>query len=118
MLRLAECMQKMDIDQKQLALTIGVKPPSVSRWVNGQKQPTIEHLVDLANVFGVSVDYLVGNSETPQPGLNGIESKLLQDFRMLNKQGQEYILQTIYTACTSGIYKKPGNISGLESVTR
>ena len=36
-----------------------------SYWIHGRRQPTLEQYVDMASYFEVSLDYLVGLSDTP-----------------------------------------------------
>lgn len=46
--------------QKQVALTLHVSGPTVSEWESGRKTPSTENLIALAELFEVSVDYLIG----------------------------------------------------------
>ncbi len=49
--------------QKQLAEMLGITQPSYIRYENGTSEPTQENLVKLADIFGVSVDYLLGRDD-------------------------------------------------------
>ena len=46
--------------QEQLAEIVGVSPQAVSRWENGTSYPDITLLPVLANIFGITVDILLG----------------------------------------------------------
>ena len=48
------------ITQEQLADSIGISFQAVSKWENNQSCPDISVLPDLADVFGISVDELLG----------------------------------------------------------
>lgn len=48
---------------KELAEYLGVKQQSVSSWANGTTIPDTKHIVPIAEFFGVSCDYLLGNTE-------------------------------------------------------
>ena len=48
------------ISQIQLANKLGVTKQSVSNWENDNILPSIEMLVQIANFFKVSTDYLLG----------------------------------------------------------
>lgn len=48
--------------QAELAERLGVRQQHVSRWENGDIDPSPEMLVRIAQVFGVTVDYLLGLS--------------------------------------------------------
>ena len=65
--RFRECRENMRFSQKYVAVTIGVKPPQISKWESGTGGPSRENLKKLANLYGVSVDYLLGISDTPDP---------------------------------------------------
>ena len=93
--------------QKYVAISVGVAPSIVSRWESGLKTPSRESIIRLAELYGISVDYLLDRSDNESrlslDSLSLIEKQLLSDYRSLNKQGKEYILQTMAMAVT--IYK-------------
>ena len=100
--RLRECREKCGMTQKYVALSIGVSYPSVSQWETGVNTPTIENLIRLADLYGATVDYLVGRDvEAPsyQPRqYDRAEERLVESYRALTKQGQEYIRQQMAIA--------------------
>lgn len=55
--------RKLDWTQEQLAERLGVSFQSVSRWENGTSMPDIELIVTMAQVFGCTVDELLGVAE-------------------------------------------------------
>ncbi len=63
-LLLAENIKKYRISQsltqEQLADAVGVSPQAVSRWENSSSYPDITMLPGLANIFGISIDTLIG----------------------------------------------------------
>lgn len=50
--------------QEQLAESIGVTRSSIAQYESGEKEPTVQHLADLAIALGVSADYLLGMEDT------------------------------------------------------
>lgn len=60
--RIKEARLLAGYSQKAVALTLHVAAPSVSEWESGKKSPTTENLLKLADMFGVSTDYLLGRS--------------------------------------------------------
>lgn len=60
MLKINELRQSLGITQKQLADKIGVKNYIVANWEQGRTEPSVKDLIDLANFFECSVDYLLG----------------------------------------------------------
>lgn len=61
--RLMQLRKEKGFNQKYLATYMGVSQVSISNWERGFKEPNFQVLKDLANLFGVSCDYLLGVSE-------------------------------------------------------
>ena len=59
------CIQK-NIEQKELALLVGVSQPTVSDWFNNKKNPRGERLDKLSEVLGVPRSVILGY-ESEQP---------------------------------------------------
>ena len=70
--RLRECRQKANLSQKYVALSLGIAEPSVSNWERGKTRPSNENIAKLADLYGVSVDYLLGRTDDP----NNVSTKL------------------------------------------
>ena len=62
-MRLQEIRKSEKITQMQLADIIGVKANTISQYESGIREPNIRTLIDLADLFDVSVDYLIGRSD-------------------------------------------------------
>lgn len=65
MSRLRECRENAHLSQKYVAITLGIAPPSVANWERGKTNPTNENMIRLADLYGVSVDYLLGRTDNP-----------------------------------------------------
>lgn len=63
--RLRKHMEETKTTQRELAQAIGVRPQTVSLYVQGQSFPDVNGLAKIATYFGISSDYLIGNSEIP-----------------------------------------------------
>ena len=61
--RIKEAREKRGLTQKYVALSLGVKGPSVSAWESGKTFPSAENLAALAELYGVSIDYLMGKTD-------------------------------------------------------
>lgn len=55
-----ELREQHEMTQDDLASRLGVKYQSVSRWERGIAYPTMDNLVAMAEIFGVSTDYILG----------------------------------------------------------
>ena len=51
------------LSQEELAEKLYISRQAVSKWENGEATPDIDKLVQLAEIFGVSLDYLVLGKE-------------------------------------------------------
>nr|DAN80022.1 MAG TPA: repressor protein [Caudoviricetes sp.] len=59
---LARLMNEFNMDQKELANKTGLTQATISRYTLGKAIPTGENLGIIADVFDVSVDYLLGRT--------------------------------------------------------
>ena len=72
------------LNQNELAELCGVSPSSVSQWESGEKRPRRDNLKKLADVLGVSVEYLLGNEKNPvQIDMDRVDKELLKDLEDL-----------------------------------
>ena len=59
-------------NQVQLAKQLNITKQTVSNWENENIQPSVEMLVRIAKLFGVSSDYLLGLNETAYINADGL----------------------------------------------
>lgn len=67
--RIAELRRKKNMTQEELAAELGVTPQAVSKWENDLSCPDIALLPQLARLFGVTTDELLGNQSQPETTL-------------------------------------------------
>ena len=67
--RVRELRHKHGLSQAQLARETGLSPDSVMLWETGRCRPREQKLKLLADYFGVSPDYLRGDTDDPRPAL-------------------------------------------------
>ena len=58
-MRLRELRNNSGLTQSELANKLGVSGQTILNWENGIHEPNINHLIQLADLFDVSVDYLI-----------------------------------------------------------
>lgn len=66
--RLLELLKAKDMTQKELAYTIGVSEVSISRYVNNAIKPRTMVLYKMAEVLGVSAEYLLTGNKKEEYG--------------------------------------------------
>lgn len=59
------CIRK-GIEQKELAILVGVSQPTVSDWCNHKKNPSGKRLDKLSEIFGVSRSVILGYDDVPE----------------------------------------------------
>ena len=63
--RMKMLRKERKVPQKELAELMGVKIRGYQYYERGQTEPTIAALIALADFYGVTIDYLVGRTDTP-----------------------------------------------------
>ena len=75
--RLRELREQFNLTQKELGAALGISSRRVSAYETDQ-EPGIDMLIAISNFFGVTVDYLIGNSPDMQKQSDGLSLSLLQ----------------------------------------
>ena len=65
--RLKELRVDNDMSQTELAEKLNLKASAISKYEKGITQPSIDTLKNLAEIFSVTVDYLIGMSDIKNP---------------------------------------------------
>lgn len=96
--RLKQLRQAKGIRQLALAEAIGVSQQSINKYESHSVEPDIRTLIDMADYFGTSVDYLIGHTnldriiEPVTPfHLNAGEAHLVESWRQLSPREKESI---------------------------
>lgn len=61
--RLTVLLEEHNMTQTQLAKIIGTSNVTICRYLTCERIPRLDVVAKIANVFNVSIDYLLGNSE-------------------------------------------------------
>ena len=73
--RIKALREQAGITQADLARQLHVTRSSVNAWEQGISVPSTQLLVELANQFSISTDYLLGVEHTSSVGLEGLTQK-------------------------------------------
>lgn len=68
--RLAECRKKRNLTQAQVAENLSVSFQAVSLWERGETYPEIDKLVDIAELYQVSLDWLLNGTAANEIGFD------------------------------------------------
>ena len=61
--RLKELRIKSNLSQSELAKNVNISQPAINHWELGNRTPNANAIITLAQYFGVSTDYLLGESD-------------------------------------------------------
>jgi len=61
--KIYDCRKKAGLSQEALAEKLGVSRQAISKWETGEATPEVGKLLLLANVFGVTTDWLLSEDE-------------------------------------------------------
>jgi transcriptional regulator with XRE-family HTH domain len=75
--------------QGQLAMKLGVHPQHISRYETGNSNPSADALGKLAEVFGVSVDYLLNNDADDSGAYMIKDKQLLKYFEEVDRMNED-----------------------------
>lgn len=89
-LRISELRESKNMTQEELAKHLGITRASLSHYETSRREPDIETLNKIADFFQVSVDYLMGRTNDPQP-ISDVES--VQQFTESLELSDEKILE-------------------------
>lgn len=88
--------KEKNITQKQLAEKFNLHQTAISEWESGRTYPRIEIAIQLANYFGVTIDYLLGREPDSglvyvhkDPALTDDEKELLNIYRNITPELKE-----------------------------
>jgi len=64
--RIKSLRLQKNMSQSELANKLGIGRSNMGHIENGRVEPTKESIVQLSDIFGVTTDYLLGRTDTPQ----------------------------------------------------
>ena len=70
--RIKYLRESKNFTQTELAKQLGITRSSVNAWEMGISVPSTQYIVELAAIFKVSTDYLLGVNETTTINVSGL----------------------------------------------
>jgi len=96
--RLKLLRESAGYSQYSFASEIGVAQSTVGMWESGRREPDHKTTQKLADFFDVTLDYLLGKSDTPNPqpvtptyNLDEVEYGMINKIGKLNKRDKALI---------------------------
>ena len=60
-IRLKELRERKGLSMREAAKQLGLAPSNYHNYETGEREPNSEMLIKLANFYGCSIDYMIGN---------------------------------------------------------
>ena len=76
--RIKALREKAGYTQIQLSKILGITRSGVNAWEMGISVPSTQYIVELAQIFQVSTDYLLGVERTSAVSLSGLTDRDVQ----------------------------------------
>ena len=81
--KLKKARLQAGMTQEQVAEALGVSRQTISNWENENIQPSIDMLIRLAKLFGVTTDYLLGLDAIPRLSIEGLTDAAVAHLSLL-----------------------------------
>ena len=101
MIRLYELRQEKELTQHAIAKLLNIGQSTYCNWENGKSNLTVSQILNLAEFFGVTTDYLLGNSDDKgnivynTSYVTEREMQLLSSYRKMSVEAQQSLLNFI-----------------------
>lgn len=89
------------LTQSDVAAALGVSSVVYSRYETGKRQPSIDMLIQMADIFGVTVDFLLGRQDIEDSTLSDYELQLLIASRKADERAKQDALSMLLAHAAS-----------------
>ena len=97
--RLQIVREQSGLSKNEVSRRIGTSQPAIRQFEHGDNWPNVATLYDMANVYGTSVDYLLGRTDNPHlPAKGGEEVEEDIEPRIKTLEDRMTVLQTTVDA--------------------
>ena len=91
--KIQNLMQRRGLTQKQLAELVNVTEVSMSRYISGERDPSVETLANIATALRTTTDFLLGKKSDFDFG--EITTLLARNARKLNNEQKREIINAL-----------------------
>lgn len=97
MLKLRELRIEKGVSQEEVADALNVKNYTIGNWERNRAEPNMSAIIELANYFGCTTDYLLGRENdfgivNVETSLSSFQNKLLEVVDKLSRDDQFQVL--------------------------
>lgn len=116
---LKNARKKAGLTQAQAADAIGVNDGTYKNYEQGKREPNGDKIVAIANIFGVTTDYLLGRPDATPPvdalaqlskdkAMSALEEELLRKYMELPHEARQAVVQFINDATITARRRQAG----------
>ncbi|WP_028552454.1 helix-turn-helix domain-containing protein [Paenibacillus sp. UNC451MF] len=93
--RIASLREKHSLTQEGLSTKLGITRASLSHYENNRREPDYDTIASIANLFNVSIDYLIGRTDDPHRVLDEDVREFVDALELSNEKIMEKFALTI-----------------------
>lgn len=94
-MNIKEIRVRRNLTQAEVANALGVSSVVYCRYETGARQPSIDTLIQMANIFDVTVDFLLGRQDIEDSTLSDYERQLLMASRKADERAKQDALNML-----------------------
>lgn len=108
--KLKTILKEKNMTQEELAEQLDVSRQAVGKWVNDKGIPEVTKLIQISNIFGVSLDYLLKEEKNGPAAENGyyVSGEALEGYLAWEKQKRKRIIGGISLLMLANIFDEIG----------
>ena len=108
--KLKTILKEKNMTQEELAEQLDVSRQAVGKWVNDKGIPEVTKLIQISNIFGVSLDYLLKEEKSGPAAENGyyVSGEALEGYLAWEKQKRKRIIGGISLLMLANIFDEIG----------
>lgn len=84
--RIVRLRKQKGLSQTELSNKLGLSRSTVNAWERDSSQPSPEVLIELSKLFGVSIDYLLGNDKYHTIDVSGLADSEIDTLLMVVRE--------------------------------
>jgi len=89
--RIKQLRNEKDLTQEELADQLSLNRANIANWETNRALPDANTILQLADFFNVTTDYLMGSSDAPQTAFSPKAAKLLKAISLAEELPEEKI---------------------------
>lgn len=99
---LAKLRKQYGYKQTELAEKLNVSQQIISNIENSKSAPDIELLIQTADIYGITLDQLVGREFVGKEGSDGLQQRIINCLNGMDEKGRKLVLELLKVVQNQG----------------